>query len=78
MCCRIMPKSHKCKAAKLITPSEVFERVKTYLLKSLPKKLNIKYIFTFIDDFPTFQFAYACADVNPNTVIKCLSYFPFL
>ncbi|XP_068086156.1 uncharacterized protein [Anabrus simplex] len=57
----------------LIKATAPFERLNLDFKGPLPTKTRNRYIFTVIDEFSRFPFAFACRDLSSSTVISCLT-----
>ena len=57
----------------LIKATQPFERLNIDFKGSLPTVSRNKYLLTIIDEYSRFPFAFACADIQSSTVIKCFN-----
>ena len=73
-CAKIKPRFHKPDATPLIRASAPFQRLSVDFKGPLPDcASSFRYIFTVVDEYSRFPFAFACRDMSANTVIRCLT-----
>ena len=71
-CSQIKPNFAEKSQTHLIKATQAFERLSMDFKGPLPTTGKNKYLLTIVDEYSRFPFAYACADMSAETVIKCL------
>lgn len=73
-CAKIKPRFHKPDATSLIRASAPFQRLSVDFKGPLPDcASSFRYIFTVVDEYSRFPFAFPCRDMSAATVIRCLT-----
>ena len=74
-CAETKPRFVKAETECLIKATQPMERLSLDFKGPLPTASTSrnKYILTIIDEYSRFPFAFPCADITSNTVIKCLT-----
>jgi transposase InsO family protein len=72
-CNELKPRFIKPVPSTLIKATRPFERISIDFVGPKPSATNNHYILTVIDEFSRFPFAFPCADITANTVIRCLN-----
>lgn len=72
-CARLKPRFFKPPQTSLIKATQPFERLSIDFKGPLPSSSRNRYILTVIDEYSRFPFAFACENMNTNTVINCLN-----
>ena len=72
-CAECKPRFHRPAQAHLIKATQPFERLSIDFKGPLPTCSRNRYMFTVIDEFSRFPFAFPCADMTTGTVIACLN-----
>ena len=72
-CNECKPRFYKPNTTPLIKATQAYECLNIDFKGPLLSSSHNKYILTIIDEYSRFPFAFACADVSTETVIKCLT-----
>ena len=72
-CAEIKPNFFKPPHVPLIKATQPFERLSIDFKGPLPSVSSNRYLFTVVDEYSRFPFAFACQDTSTSTVIKCLT-----
>ena len=70
-CCELKPRFYKPPSTHLIKATQPFERLNINFKGPLPTPTKNRYIFTIIDEYSRFPFAFPCPDTSSSSVIKC-------
>lgn len=71
-CAELKPRFIK-PTGRLIKATQPFERISVDFKGPLPSTSHNKYLFTMVDEYSRFPFAFACSDMSSSTVIKCFN-----
>ena len=72
-CAEVKPNFYKPQQAKLIKSTRPMERISIDFKGPLPSRSKNIYLFTAVDEYSRYPFAFPCSDMSSSTVIKCLS-----
>ena len=70
-CSEAKPRFYNPPSARLIKATQPFERLSIDFKGPLPSVTRNRYLFTVIDEYSRFPFAFACPDMKSSTVIRC-------
>ena len=70
-CSELKPRFDKPPSARLIKATQLFKRLNIYFKGPLPTSTKIRYIFTVIEKYSRFPFAFPCPDTSSSLVLKC-------
>uniref|UniRef100_A0A8C4X0X2 Integrase catalytic domain-containing protein n=1 Tax=Eptatretus burgeri TaxID=7764 RepID=A0A8C4X0X2_EPTBU len=72
-CAELKPRFYGAAPGRLIKATSPFERLNIDFKGPLPTETDNRYIFTVVDEYSRFPFAFPCSDMTSGTVVKCLS-----
>ena len=73
VCSRVKPSFASPLTPTLIRATRPFERLSVDFKGPVPSSTKNKYLFTIIDEYSRFPFAFPCQDMTASTVIRCFS-----
>ena len=71
ICAEAKPRFYRPPFAHLVKATQPFERLSIDFKGPLPSSTRNRYLFTIIDEYSRFPFAFACPDMKSTTVIQC-------
>ena len=71
-CCELKPAFLKT-SGTLINATQPFQRLNVDFKGPLPSSTQYKYLFTVVDEYSRFPFAFPCKDMTSSTVVQCFS-----
>ena len=78
VCAEIKPRFHKPIESHLIKATQPMERLSIDFKGPLPSSSKNKYLLTVVDEYSRFPFAFACSNIESQTVINCLQQIFYL
>ena len=72
ICCKLKPQFYKPINSHLIKATQPFERLNIDFKGPIPSSTRSQYLFTIVDEFSRFPFAFACPDTSAETAKQCL------
>ena len=78
VCAEIKPRFHKSIESHLIKATQPMERLSIDFKGPLPSSSKNKYLLTVVDEYSRFPFAFACSNIESQTVINCLQQIFYL
>ena len=78
VCAEIKPRFHNPIESHLIKATQPMEHLSIDFKGPLPSSSKNKYLLTVIDEYSCFPFAFACSNIESQTVINCLQQIFYL
>ena len=78
VCAEIKPRFHKLIESHLIKATQPMERLSIDFKGPLPSSYKNKYLLAVVDKYSRFPFAFACSNIESQTVINCLQQIFYL
>ena len=72
ICAEIKSRFHKPIESHLIKATQPMERLSIDFKAPLPSSSKNKYLLTVVNEYSRFSFAFACSNIESQTVINCL------
>ena len=73
VCAEVKPQFFKPQNPPLIEATKAFDRLSVDFKGPLPSNSRNRYLFTVVDEYSRFPWAFPCSDMESSTAIKCLA-----